>query len=805
MQILWRDLRYGARALLKQPGFTLIALLTLALGIGVNTAIFSVVDAVIFKALPYKDADRLVMLWERPPKFPRNSVSAANFLDWQSQSKLFEQMAARSFSNFNLSGTGQPERVAGARVSTNFFELLGVQTALGRAFLSTEEQPGQARVTVLSHRFWETRFGAQASVVGNTIALDGEPYTVVGVLKPNSGFDEAGTQLFVPLAFNPNQLNRSSHFLTVLARLKPDVTQAQAQAELDAIAAGIAERHPDTNKGWGVTIDPLRDRVINPQLRQTVLILFGAVVFILLIACANLANLTLARVTSRQREIAIRAALGAARWQLVKQFLTESVLLSLLGGALGFALGRWLLDLFTALMPRFTLPAEAQVAVDRRILLFTLGLSVLSGLIFGLVPAWQASKPSLTDALKEGSGAGVGGSRRRLSSFLIVAEVALALTLLIGSGLLIRSLFHLQRAPLGFDGHNVLTLHVGLPRTKYPTNEQVATFYSEALRRLQALPGIERAALVTDLPIVGWSYGVFFGVEGRPTASRSERPAAHSQVISPDYFRTLGIPLLKGRAFTERDNAGAPRVAIINETLARKHFPNEDPLGKRLLDDSDTPVYYEIVGVAGNVKVYGLGDKAPEENAEIYVPYTQLPTRGSFIAVRTTGAPLQGVSAVQRELHALDKDQPITAVSSMAQVIDRTLADERFNTALLIIFATAAALLAAIGIYGVIAYTVAQHTREIGIRLALGAQTGDVLRLMLGQGMVLVGAGVLLGLGASFVLMRVLSGLLSGVSASDPLTFALAALVLAGVSLLACYVPARRATKVDPMIALRYE
>src|SRR5581483_7785432 len=621
MQILLQDLRYGARMLRRQPGFTFVAVLTLALGIGATTAIFSVMDAVLFKTLPYEDADRLVMLWERPPKFPRNSVSAANFLDWRNQTHAFERMAARSQSSFNLSGEGRPEQVSGARVSAGFFELLGVKTALGRAFLPEEEQPGRSHVVLLGHRFWETRFGMSAGVVGSTITLDGEQYTVVGVLRPNNGFDQGGTQLFVPLAFNPNQTSRSSHFLTVFARLRPGAGVAQAQAEMDAVAAGIAEQHPETNQGWGVTIDPLRDRVISPQLRQTVLILFVAVLFIQLIACANVANLMLARVTRRQREIAIRSALGASRWQLARQFLTESLMLSLAGGALGFQLGRWLLDLFSALMPRFTLPAEAQVAADRRVLLFTLGLAALSGLIFGLAPAWQSSRADLTESLKEGGGATSGVSHRRLSSLLVVAEVALSLVLLTGAGLLVRSLFHLQRAELGFDGRNVLTLHIGLPRGNYPTDERVAAFYGEALRRIESLPGVERAGLVTDLPIVGWSYGMFFGIEGRPDASRSERPAAHLQVVSPDYFRTLAIPLLRGRVFTGRDASGAPRVAIINETLARKHFPGEGPVGKRLMDDSTPPVPYEIVGVVGNVKVYGLGDKAPEENAELYVPF----------------------------------------------------------------------------------------------------------------------------------------------------------------------------------------
>ncbi|MCI0388493.1 MAG: ABC transporter permease [Acidobacteria bacterium] len=799
---LWQDLRYGARTLLKNPGYTTIAALMLALGIGANTAIFSVLDAVLLRPLPYADPDRLFIVWERPPKFPRNSVAVANFLDWQSQNKVFAQMAARSGRSFNLSGE-KPEKITGWLVSPNYFDLLGAQPALGRGFTPEEEQAGRNRVVVLTHRLWRERFGADPNLIGGAVTLDGERYTVVGVLKPEGVFDRAAPQIYAPLTFDTNRNNRSSHFLTVYARLKPNVTLEQAQAEMAAIASGIAALSPETNKGWGVTLDSLRNQTIRKELRQTVQTLFAAVVCVLLIACANLANLTLARAAARQKEQAIRAALGATRWRLIRQFFAESLLLAVAGTALGALLGRWLLNVFTALTPGGTLPAGAEPDLNWRALLFTLGISLLTALFFGLAPAWQASKPNLNETLKVG-GAGAVAGRRRFSSLLIVGEVALALTLLVGAGLLIRSLLRLQRVELGFAPQNVLTMHVTLPSEKYSAPERVAAFYEDALRRIKALPGVQQAALVTDLPIVGWTYGAFFGIEGKPDGGPSQRPGAHLQVISPDYFRALAIPLIKGRDFTERDAAGATRVIIINETLARRHFAGEDPIGKRLYLDSGAQLY-EIVGIAGNVKVYGLGDQLPEENPEIYAPFTQNPTRNSFLAIRTANAPLALAGPAQREIQTLDKDQPVTSVRSLEQIVGASLADERFNTTLIGLFAFVATLLAALGLYGLISWTVTQHTREIGVRMALGAQARDVLKLVIGQGMTLALVGVGLGLVAASATMRFMASLLYGVTATDPLTFAAVSALLVIVALLACYVPARRATKVDPLIALRSE
>jgi putative ABC transport system permease protein len=806
MTTLLKNLRYGMRALLKQPGFTITALLTLALGIGANTAIFSVLDAVLLKPLPFEEPDHLVMVWEKPPRYTRNSVSAANFLDWKNQNKVFSQIAARSGRSFNLSGLDQPEKIPGALVSATYFDLLGVRAALGRTFLSEEDKPGNERVVILTHRLWQQRFGADAGLIGRNIMLDGEKYTVVGVLKPDSNFDRGNTQLFAPLAFDSARASRSSHFLTVFARLNDGVTLEQAQADMDAIAVSISEQYPDTNRGWGVTIDRLRDQVISKDLQKTLLILFGAVFLILLIACANLANLTLARTSARQKEISIRAALGASRRQLATQFLTESVLLAFVGGVLGAGLGWLIVKMFTSLIPSGALPAEAEIALDYRVLLFTLGLSIMTGIAFGLIPALQASNPDLNDALKEGSRSSTAGSGRRyVSNMLIVSEVALALVLLIGSGLLIRSLFQLQQVDVGFRPENVLTMHVSLPRTKYQNPEQTAVFYNEVMHRIESIPGVESAGMVTDLPIVGWSYGIFFDVESRPSASPSERPAAHLQVVSPDYFRTLSIPVLKGRSFTEQDHSTSRSVVVINETLARRYFADEDPIGKHMTWDSNPPKQYEIVGIVSNVKVYGLGDKAPEENAEAYVPFAQNPQRDSYIAVRTSNSPMRMAGTVKNEILQLDSDQPVTQVRSLEQIISDSLSDEKFNTLLLVIFAAVAVALAAVGIYGIISYTVTQNTREIGIRMALGAQKRDVLRLVIGQGMILTITGVGIGLAVAFVITRVMESLLYQVSVTDSLTFAVTPLLLAAVALLACYIPAHRATKVDPGIALRYE
>jgi putative ABC transport system permease protein len=802
MRMIWKDLRFALRMLTKNRSFTVVAVITLALGIGANAAIFSVVDAVLIKPLPYADPDRLLVLSEKPPSALRNTVSVANFLDWQRLNNVFTHVAATTTRSFNLSGKDQPQKIPGMLVTANYFVMLGVTPALGRTFQTGGDQPGQSNLLILTHRLWQQRFGGDPNLLGKEVMLDGQKYVLIGVLKPDSNFDRATAQLYAPLTFDANRSDRRSHFLRVFARLKPDFTIDQAKADLNEIAAAIAQQYPDTNQGWGITVDKLRDRIGSPQLRQTIWVLFGAVVFVLLIACTNLANLLLARTAGRWKEISIRAALGAAKSHLLRQFLTETILLAVVGGTFGLGLAIWLIHLFSSLMPPFTLPPEADLSLDYRAVIFAFGISLLTGLIIGLIPAWQAARPNLSEALKEGGKNSTAASNNRfISKFLIVSEVSMAFVLLVGSVLLVRNLLHLSETKLGFQPENVLTLHVSLPDTKYKTPAELDTFFQEARQRIAHLPGILTTSTVTDIPIGGWTYGQYFEIEGQP-ATHSRFNAAHYQRISPDYFRTFGIPILAGRDFTLQDRSTTTPVVMINETFARRFFANEDPLGKRLVLGEEKR---EIVGVAGNVHVYGLGDQVSEENPELFVPYAQDPFPESYFAIRTDGDPMQLANAVQREIHALDNDQPITNVQSMQQAISETMADEKFNTSLIGMFAVVAVMLAAIGIYGLISYVVAQHTREIGIRLALGAQRAHVLKLIIGQGMWLAGIGIVVGLGLAFVSTRLLGSLLHGVSTTDRWSFMLTPLLLAAIALLACYIPARRATKLDPLVALRSE
>jgi putative ABC transport system permease protein len=799
MQDLLKDIRYAVRVLIRKPAFTLAALLTLALGIGANTAMFSLLDAVLLKPLPFKDPDQLVLVWEKPPNGRFNTVSVGDFLDWRKEQRSFVQLeATRRGGSFNLAGRDQPEKITGAYVTAGYFDLLGVKPALGRTFLPDEDQPNRPLVAVLSHQLWQKQFAGDPALVGSDILVSGQKYTVIGILPANSNFDRDPVQFYAPLVFSDRQ-NRSSHLLLVYARLQPDVSFAQAQAEMDLIAARLANEYPQTNKGWGVALQPMRERVFKSDLKVKVGILFGSVVLILLIACANLTNLFLARSNERLKEMSIRAAVGATRFRLIRQLLAESLLLAVFGGILGVILGQWIIKVFVALMPAATLPAETTIALDYRVLIFTLAVSVFTGLLFGLVPALQSSRMDLSRSLKEGAATGT-LSRQFLKKSLIVCEVALALVLLVGAGLLVRSLYRMQQVEFGFNPQNVLTFHVTLPTD---SDQEVANYYTEALTRIKNIPGVETAAIGTDLPIAGWSYGEPYSIPGKPETDWSKRLTAHYQVISPDYFRALEITLTRGRGFTDSDLfVPQPRV-IINETLAQRHFSGEDPVGRHILMGDKSS--YEIIGVTANVRVYGLGDKFGDANPELYVLYTQAPVSESYFAIRTKDAPMKFAAAVRNELRAVNRDQPIANVRSLEELIDGTAAEERFNTRLLGTFALVALMLAAAGIYGVISHSVAQSTREIGIRVALGAQTRDVLRLIVGQGMVVVGLGVILGLAASFLATRVLRALLYQVSATDLLTFALTPLALLLFGLLACLLPARRATKVEPLIALRHE
>ena len=818
METLFQDLRYAFRMLLKRPGFTAVAVLALALGIGANSAIFSVVNGVVLRRLPYKDPDRLMMVWSRRPllqalagsqEFP---VSAADFTDWRDQNQVFEQIAAFHSQPFNITGAGEPEFLGGVRASANLFSLLGVEAKLGRTFLAEEDQPGAGRVVLISHGLWERRFGSDPQIIGQKLTLNDEPYTAVGVMPrgfqfPRKGEMPAGYQfprqadLYTPLAWTPDQIgNRGRNFLAVIARLKPEVRVAQASADMDAIAQRLKQQYPQFNSNKEAFIVPLHQQVVG-RVRTALLVLLGAVGFVLVIACANVANLLLARAASRQKEIAIRTALGASRSRVVRQLLTESVLLSLAGGTLGLLLSMWGVDLLLAISPA-NLPRVDAISVDGRVLGFTLAVSLLTGIIFGLVPAVQASKPDVNEALKEGGRASSVG-HNRFRSVLVVSEVALSLVLLIGAGLMIRSFVHLLNSSPGLNPENVLTLDVGLPRTKYSAPQQVA-FFQQVIERLRSLPGVQSAGAVYPLPLSGAEEGMGFGIEGRAALAPGEVYNAGPRWVSPDYFNVMGIPLLRGRELTERDGSDTPRVLVINEAMAARYFPDEDPIGKRVAFDqvNNAPNWREIVGVIGDVKHSAL-DSDPKP--EMYFPFPQFPIFFMTFVVRTSGDPLNLVAAARSEVLAVEKNQPISNVHTMEELLSNSIAQRRFNMLLLSIFAGVALLLATVGIYGVMSYSVAQRTHELGVRMALGAQTSHVLALVVKQGMTLALAGVGIGLAAAFALTRILASLLYGVSATDPLTFSVIALLLASVALLACYLPARRATKVDPIVALRYE
>ncbi len=804
MTTLWQDIRYGFRTLLKKPGFTAITVLTLALGIGVNSAIFSVVNAVLLRPLPFAEADRLVYVegLDFRDNTKGGSISPPDFLDYREQTHTFERFAAFQPLSFTLTGEAEPERVTSARVSAGFFETLGVQpVAGGRTFLAEEEEAGRNGVVVVSHGLWQSRFGGDPKLVGKTLALNGQNATIIGIMPPDFQFPREA-KLWTPIAFKTPQMSqRRSHFLQAVGRLKNGVTLAQAQAEVNNIAHGLEKQYPESNTNFGLGLTLLPERLVG-QLRLTLFVLLGAVGLVLLIACANVANLSLARGVSRHREIAIRSALGASRVRVVRQLLTESVLLALVGGGLGLLLAVWGVDLLVAFSPE-NLPRIKEVAIDWRVLAFTLFVSLLTGIIFGLFPALSTSKPNLTETLKEGSRGTMGAKGQRLRALLVVSEVALSLILLVGAGLLIKSFLRLTHVDPGFAPTNVLTMQLSLTRMKYPEPQQTAAFFQELISRIEALPGVEAAGTVTELPLSGQDNDTFFTIEGKPpVAFGSLENDANIRIISPDYFRAIGIPLLKGRSFTERDSEKAPNTIIVSDSFARRFLPNEDPIGKRLTIDFGKPWTGEIAGVVGSIRHSSL---AQEPFGEMYVNHAQTPAPMTNLVVRAAGDPTKLTAAIRNEVQSLDKDLPIYNVKTMEQRISESAAQPRFRTLLLGLFACVALLLASVGIYGVISYSVTQRTHEIGIRLALGAQARDVLRLVVRQGMVLALIGIVIGLIGAFAVTRVMASLLYGVSATDPVTFVGVSVLLAGVALVACLVPARRATKVDPMIALRHE
>jgi len=808
MRTLWQDLRYGARMLLKNPGFTLIAVLTLALGIGANTAIFSVINGVLLSALPYPHPEQLAMVWcdNRRQGIPDDITSYPNFVDWRDRNKTFQGMAGVTSDRYNLTGTGEPEEIRGATVSINFFQLIGVNPMLGRVFTAEEEQPGRDKVVVLSHSLWQRRFGGNPGILNKTISLSDETYLVVGIMPPGFQFPE-NTEIWGPLA--PDEGMRSDKarfgfFLPVVGRLKPGVTRAQAQADLDVVANQIEKQFPDM-AGYGVNVVPVLENTVGP-IRRALMILFVAVLFVLLIACSNVANLLLARATVRQREVAVRAALGAGRWRIVRQLLTESMLLAALGGALGVLLAWWGLRLLVDLSPA-NIPRLENIRLDGRVLWFTLALSLLTGLIFGLAPALQTSHLKLSEALKEGARTGAGGAGRhaqRIRGIFIVAEVALTLALLVGAGLLVRSFWRLQHINPGFRTDHLLTLRVTLWGSKYRQGAQAVSFYDRLQERLAALPGVVSASATSDIMLRRLATSASFTIENRPRDPGElalELPFDRAQ---PNYFQTMGVQLLRGRAFTAQDTRENPRVAIVNETFVKRYFPNDDPVGKRFTFGGGGPNarWITIVGVVRDTKRQGVDQPV---RIESWMPLAQMPSGSMDVVLRTTGDPLALSNAVREAVWSIDRDLPIPSIQTMEQILSERVAQRRLNMLLLGLFALVALVLAAVGIYGVMSYAVTQRTHEIGVRVALGAQTRDVLRLVVGQGMMLALAGVVIGLIATFILTRLMATLLFGVSATDPITFAAIAVLMLGVALAACYIPARRAAKVDPMIALRCE
>jgi len=799
------------RLLRASPGFSGVAIATIALAIGANTAMFSFVNAVLLRPLPYPAPDRIVRVLERGPTGGVNGISTLNYLDWTRQATAFEYLAAEAGWSATLTGGEEPVVVRGARVSAHYFDIFGVKPALGRAFLPGEDQPGKDRVVLLSHALWASRFGADPALVGRQISLNGEPHTIVGVLPKGGPFDRAAARIWKPLAFQPSNMTRSFRWLGASARLKPGVTLEQARVEMDVIARRLADADPGSNKGWGVAVDRLADVLVGPGLRTAVIVLFAATLFVLLIGCANLASLALARGISRQGEMAVRAALGATRWRLVRQLLVENVVIGACGGAAGVVVGYGMLRWIQSLIPPYALPPAVDVRLDTTVLLFTLTAALVTGLLFGSAPAAHGTNPDLVNPLKEaGHGTTMGGRGRRLRGALIAAEVALAFVLLVASGLLMRSFFKLLDVDPGFTAANVLTAGLPINPEQHPDPIELNGYLASIRGAVDAVPGVRGTALASALPLQGWGFGVPYAVAGREAGDGANRRPAFFKVVTPSYFGTLGIRLRAGRVLKDTDVAGAPRVAVINETLARREFPGEDAIGRRILvpelvpgkTEFGRPIAWEIVGVVAGEKITGLGD---DISAGIYVSNQQSPTYTISLIVKTATPPRALQRAVQSAIDGVNGEQALGDVRTLEEIVAQSMLANRVTGTILGVFAAMALLVAAVGIYGVIACAAVERTHEMGIRAALGATTHHLRRLIVQGGMRLAAIGLLVGLAGADAATRTMSSMLYGVENDDPLTMASVAVLLVGVAAAACFLPAWRITKADPMEALRYE
>ncbi len=807
MKTLRQNARYSLRLLRKNPGFTAVAAITLALGIGANTAIFSVIYAVLLAPMPYPNPDQLVMVWSKI-QGGNNVVSAGDFLDWKRQNKTFQDINAWTGANFNFATPAQPEQVNGSAETPGFLRMTGNSFLLGRDFLPEEGQPGRGQVVILTHRLWE-RLGGDHNIIGKQIQMNSEPYTVVGVLVAGQT-DRLESQFVIPLVFKPEQINHDFHWLLVMGRMKPGVSLSQAQADMEVVTNRLAQDNPQTNKGWGISVEQLHNDFFPKEAKQTLWLLMGGVGFILLIACGNVANLVLAKGTTRLKEVAVRTSLGATRWHVFSQFLTESLVLAVLGGVLGVGLGFVVLRVMMAKMPPFTLPSEADVSLNLPVLFFTLAATTIAGILFGCAPAWHASRVDPNETLKEGGRSGTSAGRQRLRRALVVGEFALALTLLAGAGLAIHSFWNLARVDPGFRADHILTFSLPVPEKRLTQSEQIVTYYRQLVEKVESLPGVVRAEAATGMPLQGTNFGMPFTIVGKPVTDPSARPGAGFQMVTPGFFETFGIQMVKGRTFTDQDTSASVRVAIVNETFVNRYFAGVDPLTQRILVEQlipgvtklGPPLKWQIIGVYRNTHNGGIRSAG---FPEIDVPFAQSPWPQASMAVRTTGDPAEMSKSIAAAVHSVDPELALASVKTMDQIVSESLVGDRFVTSLYVSFATVALVLAAIGIYGVMAFAVAQRTHEIGLRMALGASQDHVLGLILKEGIVLASIGLGIGLvGACFV-GRAMRGLLYGVGTIDVAAFSAVAVTLFAAALLACYVPANRAAKVDPMVALRYE